>query len=322
MKRQSSTSPPTNAKTENIHVSPAVLEAARKDGEELLRDLRTSLGGLTQAEAEERARRTGPNEVAQERKEGWPVRLLKIVRNPLVILLTTLSTISFATGDARAGSVMAIMVALSVGLRFWQEARADAAAEKLKAMIHVTATAVRDGVAKEMPLRDLVPGDIIQLSAGDMIPGDVRVLSSKDLFVSQGSLTGESLPVEKSHDPETKEESSPTELTNICFMGTSVESGTATAAVVTTGVHTYLGSMARSITAERTETSFDQGLNRFTWLMMQFMAVMVPLVFLINGFTEHDLKGAFFFAMAVAFALTPAIVPLTVSVCRSQWQLA
>ena len=126
------------------------------------------------------------------------------------------------------------MVVLSVGLRFWQEARADAAAEKLKAMIHVTATVVRDGAAREMPLRDLVPGDIIKLAAGDMIPGDVRLLSSKDLFVSQGSLTGESLPVEKFHDPETKEESSPTELKNICFMGTSVESGTATAVVVTT----------------------------------------------------------------------------------------
>jgi Mg2+-importing ATPase len=313
---------PTKAKNHNIQVSPAVLDAAWKDGEELLRDLRTSLGGLTQAEAEERARTTGPNEVAQERKQGWPVRLLKIIRNPLVILLTTLSAISFATGDARAGSVMAIMVALSVGLRFLQEARADAAAEKLKAMIHVTATAIRDGVAKEMPLRDLVPGDIIRLSAGDMIPGDVRVLSSKDLFVSQGSLTGESLPVEKFHDPETKEESSPTELKNTCFMGTSVESGTATAVVVTTGVHTYLGSMARSITAERTQTSFDQGLNRFTWLMLQFMAVMVPLVFLINGFTKHNWKDAFFFAMAVAVGLTPEMLPMIVSVCLSKGALA
>ena len=200
---------PTKTKNQNIHVSPAVLDAARKDGEELLRDLRTSLGGLTQAEAEERARTAGPNEVAQERKQGWPVRVLKIIRNPLVILLTTLSAVSFLTGDARAGTVMAVMVALSVGLRFWQEARADAAAEKLKAMIHVTATVVRDGAAREIPLRDLVPGDIIKLAAGDMIPGDVRLLSSKDLFVSQGSLTGESLPVEKFHDPETKEESSP-----------------------------------------------------------------------------------------------------------------
>jgi Mg2+-importing ATPase len=313
---------PTKTKNQNIRVSPAVLDASRKDEGGLLRDLRTSPGGLTQAEAEKRARATGPNEVAQERKQGWAVRLLKIIRNPLVILLTTLSAVSFLTGDARAGSVMAVMVALSVGLRFWQEARADAAAQKLKAMIHVTATVVRDGAAREIPLRDLVPGDIIKLAAGDMIPGDVRLLSSKDLFVSQGTLTGESLPVEKFHGPETTEESSPTELKNTCFMGTSVESGTATAAVVTTGVQTYLGSMARSITGERAQTSFDQGLNRFTWLMMQFMAVMVPLVFLINGFTKHDWKGAFFFAMAVAVGLTPEMLPMIVSVCLSNGALA
>ena len=265
---------------------------------------------------------TGPNEVAQERKQGWLVRLLKMTRNPLVILLTTLSAISFLTGDARAGTVMAMMVVLSVSLRFWQEARADAAAEKLKAMIHVTATVVRDGVPREIALRDLVPGDIIKLAAGDMIPGDVRLLSSKDLFVSQGSLTGESLPVEKIHEPQVKEESSPTELKNICFMGTSVESGTAIAAVVTTGVQTYLGSMARSITGERAPTSFDRGLDRFTWLMMQFMAVMVPLVFLINGFTKHDWKGAFFFALAVAVGLTPEMLPMIVSVCLSNGALA
>jgi len=308
-------------KNQNIHVSPAVLDAARKDGEALLRDLRTSLDGLTQAEAEERARTTGPNEIAQERKQGWPIRVAKIIRNPLVILLTTLSAISYLTGDARAGSVMVGMVVLSVGLRFWQEARADSAAEKLKAMIHVTATVVRDGAAREIPLRNLVPGDIVKLAAGDMIPGDVRLLSSKDVFVSQGSLTGESLPVEKFHDPETKEEASPTELKNTCFMGTSVESGTATAVVVTTGVQTYLGSMARSITGERPLTSFDQGLNRFTWLMMRFMAVMVPLVFLINGFTKHDWKGAFFFALAVAVGLTPEMLPMIVSVCLSNGAL-
>jgi P-type Mg2+ transporter len=182
----------TNAKNQNISVSPAVLDAARKEGEELLRSLRTTPGGLTQTEAEERARATGPNEVAQERRQGWPTRLLKIIRNPLVVLLATLSALSFSTGDSRAGTVMAAMVALGVALRFFQEARADAAAAKLKAMIHVTATVVRDGDPREMALRDLVPGDIIHLSAGDMIPGDVRVLSSKDLFVSQGSLTGES----------------------------------------------------------------------------------------------------------------------------------
>src|SRR6202142_395397 len=313
---------PTKSKNQNIRVSPPVLDAARKDGEQLLRDLRTSPAGLTQAEAEERARTTGPNEVAQERKQGWLLRLLKIIRNPLVILLTTLSAVSFLTGDARAGIVMAIMVMLSVGLRFWQEARADAAAEKLKAMIHVTATVVRDGAAREIPLRDLVPGDIVKLAAGDMIPGDVRVLSSKDLFVSQGSLTGESLPVEKFHDPETEKGTSPTELKNTCFMGTSVESGTPTEVVVATGAQTYLGSMAHSITGERVLTSFDQGLNRFTWLMMKFMTVMVPVVFLINGFTKHDWKSAFFFALAVAVGLTPEMLPMIVSVCLSKGALA
>src|SRR5579872_3552185 len=313
---------PAKSKNHNIRISPAVLDAAGKDGEELLQSLRTNPGGLTQTEAEERARATGPNEVAQERRQGWPVRLLKIIRNPLVILLGILSAISFATGDARAGTVMAIMVALSVGLRFLQEARADAAAAQLKAMIHVTATVLRDGSAREMPLRDLVPGDVIKLSAGDMIPGDVRVLSAKDLFVNQGSLTGESFPVEKFHDAETKVVSSPTEFKNTCFMGTSVESGTATAVVVATGVRTYLGSMARAITEDEPPTSFDQGLTRFTWLMIKLMAVMVPLVFLINGFTKHDWKSAFFFAMAVAVGLTPEMLPMIVSVCLSKGALA
>ena len=311
-----------SSKGKNIQVSPAVVEAARMTGDELLLKLQTVPGGLTQVAAEERARTVGPNEVAQEKPQTWPIRLLKIIRNPLVILLTTLSGVSFSTGDARAGTVMAMMVVLSVGLRFLQEARADAAAAKLRAMIHVTATVVRDGTPKEIPLHDLVPGDIIHLSAGDMIPGDVRLLSSKDLFVSQGSLTGESLPVEKLQDVETKAVTSPTEFNNICFMGTSVQSGTATAVVVTTGVQTYFGSMARSITGERVQTSFDLGLNRFTWLMIRIMAVMVPLVFLINGFTKHDWKGAFFFALAVAVGLTPEMLPMIVSVSLSKGALA
>ncbi len=196
--------PVPRAKNHNIRVSPAVLDAAGKDSDELLRSLLTTSRGLTQVEAQDRARKMGPNVVAQERRRGWFLRLLIILRNPLVILLAALSSISFATGDPRAGSVMAGMVVLSAALRFLQEARADAAAAKLKAMIHVTATVVRDGNAGELPLRDLVHGDIIHLSAGDMIPGDVRVLSAKDLFVSQGTLTGESLPVEKFHDADSR----------------------------------------------------------------------------------------------------------------------
>ena len=308
----------------SIHVSAAVLDAACRDGEELYRSLRTSPAGLTEAEAQQRSRETGPNEVTQERREGWLLRLLKIIRNPLVILLSGLSAVSFITGDAPAGGVMAGMVVLSVALRFFQEARADAAAAKLKAMIHVTATVTRDGETKEMPLRDLVAGDVIKLSAGDMIPGDVRIISCKDLFVNQGSLTGESLPVEKFHEPQMDgaAASSPAELKNICFMGASVQSGTATAVIAATGVNTYLGSMAGSITAAQAPTSFDQGLSRFTWLMIRFMLVMVPLVFLINGFTKHDWKSAFFFAMAVAVGLTPEMLPMIVSVCLAKGALA
>src|SRR5665213_2355313 len=201
------------------------------------------------------------------------------------------------------------MVVLSATLRFVQEARADAAAAKLKAMIHVTANVFRDGKALEMPLRDLVPGD-------------VRVLTEKDLFVSQGTLTGESYPVEKFHDADPNASNSPIDLKNICFMGTSVESGTATAVVVVTGANTYLGTMAGSITEEEPPTSFDRGLSRFTWLMIQFMAVMVPLVFLINGFTKHEWKSAFFFAMAVAVGLTPEMLPMIVSVCLSKGAIA
>jgi Mg2+-importing ATPase len=315
-------SPVAKAKNHNIRVSPAVLDAAGKDGDALLQSLHTTPEGLAQAEAEARARTAGPNEVAQERRRGWFIRLLIILRNPLVILLAALSSISFATGDARAGIVMACMVVLSATLRFVQEARADAAAAKLKAMIHVTANVFRDGKAQEMPLRDLVPGDIINLNAGDMIPGDVRILTAKDLFVSQGTLTGESYPVEKFHDSDPEASNSPIDLKNICFMGTSVESGTATAVVVVTGVNTYLGTMAGSITEEAPPTSFDRGLSRFTWLMIQLMAVMVPLVFLINGFTKHDWKSAFFFAMAVAVGLTPEMLPMIVSVCLSKGAIA
>jgi Mg2+-importing ATPase len=313
---------PGNAPSDAIRVAPAVLDAAGKDADLLLQDLKTTVNGLTDAQAGERTAAVGPNEIARERSLGPLARVLKIVRNPLVILLTLLSAISYFTGDARAGTVIAVMVALSVGLRYFQEARADEAAQKLRAMIHVTATVVRAGEPHEIALRDLVPGDIVRLAAGDMIPGDIRLLSQKDLFVSQGSLTGESLPVEKFHEPQPVVDNSPTELKNICFMGTSVESGTATAVVVTTGVHTYLGGMARSITGERTLTSFDQGLNSFTWLMLRFMAAMVPLVFLINGFTKHDWKEAFFFAMAVAVGLTPEMLPMIVSVCLSKGALA
>ena len=187
--------------------------------------------------------------------------------------------------------VMLVMVALAVTLRFTQELRADSAAAKLKAMIKVTATVIRDGQASELPLGELVPGDVVKLAAGDMIPADVRLISCKDLFLIQSVLTGESMPSEKFSALQNGDASSPVDLTNLCFLGTTVESGTATALVVATGARTYMGSMASAIVTQQVQTSFDKGVSRFTWLMIRFMLVMVPLVFLINGLTKHDLEG-------------------------------
>jgi Mg2+-importing ATPase len=297
-------------------------ETALKDAAEILQALGTSLNGLSEEEAARRLEEHGLNEVGPQKHEGWLQRLYIAGRNPLVILLTVLAVLSFATGDFRAGSVMLLMVVLGLSLRFVQESRADTAAAKLKAMISVTATVVRDGQAREIPLQQLVPGDIIRLSAGDMIPGDVRLVSVKDLFVIQATLTGESMPVEKTEARDTRPNVSPIEHTNICFLGTSVESGSAVAVIAATGAQTYFGKMARSLAGQQVETAFDRGVKQFTWLMIRFMLVMVPLVFVINGFTKHDWKEAFFFSLAVAVGLTPEMLPMIVSVCLSKGALA
>jgi len=312
----------TGEKNANGQRADLMRDAATQDTAEILQRLNTSLAGLSEEEAAERLDVFGPNEVAQERKHEWLHRLWLAVRNPLVILLTILATVSYATGDLRAGTVMLLMVVLGVSLRFVQETKANNAAAKLKAMIKVTATVVRDGQAKEIPLQKLVPGDIVKLSAGDMIPADVRLLAAKDLFIIQGTLTGESLPVEKSEARDLRANVSSIEHTNICFLGTSVESGAATAVIVVTGTQTYFGKMASSLMGQQIETAFEKGVKKYVWIMLTFMLAMVPMVFLINGLFKHNWKDAFFFAMAVAVGLTPEMLPMIVSVCLSKGALA
>jgi Mg2+-importing ATPase len=299
-----------------------VQEVARTDRDAALRLCGSASDGLTQEEAERRLATSGANEIAAHGPPPWPLRLLHTLRNPLVILLAILAAVSLATGDVRAATVMSLMIVLGVTLRFVQEARADSAAAALRAMIRVTATALRDGQPREVPLREIAPGDIVLLAAGDMVPADVRLLAAKDLFVSQSSLTGESLPVEKGDTLAGVPDQAPLERANLCFLGTSVQSGTAKAVVVETGGRTLFGAMARSITQAAPETAFDRGINRFTWLMIRFIAVMVPVVFLINGLTKHDWRSAFFFALAVAVGLTPEMLPMIVSVCLSKGAMA
>jgi Mg2+-importing ATPase len=303
-------------------VSPVLAEAARKSADEVYASLNTAAGGLSQAEAEERLARHGPNEIAREKRHTLLGRLWLASRNPLVVLLTVLAAVSFVTGDFRAGTVILSMVVLGLSLRFVQETRADNAADKLKAMIKVTATVLRDGQPKELPLGELVPGDVVKLSAGDMIPGDLRLVAAKDLFIVQATLTGESLPVEKTDTRDPRDNTSPLDCANICFLGTSVESGSATGVIVTTGPETYFGKVASSLAGQQIDTAFEKGVKKFTWLMIRFMLVMVPLVFVINGVTKHDWKEAFFFAMAVAVGLTPEMLPMIVSVCLSKGAMA
>ncbi len=305
-----------------IQAGPLLDEASGRTTAQVFQMLGSGPGGLTEAEAAERLAKHGPNEIGSEERHGWWHRFYTASRNPLVILLTVLAILSYATGDFRAGTVMLLMVVLGVSLRFVQETRADNAAAKLKAMISVTATVIREGQAHEIPLSQLVPGDVVKLACGDMIPGDVRLISAKDLFVTQATLTGESLPVEKSDALDTRDKVSCIERHNLCFLGTSVETGSATAAILATGGQTYFGKVARSLSTRVVETAFDRGVKKFTWLMIRFMVVMVPLVFLINGITKHDWKEAFFFALAVAVGLTPEMLPMIVSVCLSKGALA
>jgi Mg2+-importing ATPase len=258
--------------------------------------------------------------------------LIRNFTNPFVVVLLILGTVSYLTGDRKAVIVVTVMVTVSVILRFIQEYRSSRAAEKLEAMVRTTATVRRQheeeeasGVirlvskAKEIPIQEIVSGDIIELSAGDMIPADARLIESKDLFVSQSVLTGEALPVEKhvtlptTMDKASRETSDPLSRCNLCFLGTNAVSGHALAAVVATGSSTMIGHLAKSVTGHRSETSFDRGVNSVSWVLIRFMLVMTPVIFLLNGFMKGDWRESFLFAVAVAVGLTPEMLPMVVT---------
>ncbi len=329
-------------KTENTLTIKA-LEEAQNSLDNILSKFQSSLSGLTQENAKSRLEQYGKNEVAREKVPSAFVQLLLAFKNPFIFVLLTLAIVSFVTDywlplqsgeetDLTGIIIILTMVTLSGLLRFWQEFRSNRAAEALKSMIRTTATVLRRPNKNmpaehiEVPLSDIVPGDIVLLSAGDMIPADIRLIESRDLFVSQAVLTGESIPVEKydtlgAVSQKTSEEVNPSEINkdnvldvnNICFMGTNVVSGTAKAIVVATGADTHFGSLAKSIVGSRAETSFDRGVNSVSWLLIRFMLVMVPIVLLINGFTKGDWGEAVLFALAVAVGLTPEMLPMIVS---------
>ncbi|WP_347254129.1 magnesium-translocating P-type ATPase [Leminorella grimontii] len=318
----------------------AIEREAAYGQDQTLANLNCNRIGLTQEDANERLAAFGPNHVAHEKAPHALVQLVSAFNNPFIYVLLALAAISFFTDywlplqageetDVTGVSIILIMVSLSGLLRFWQEYRTNRASEALKSMVHTTATVLRRANAgakpamQEVSIHDLVPGDIITLSAGDMVPADVKLLNSRDLFISQAILTGESIPIEKydalgnvsqkSSDAVHGGERGVLELSNVCLMGTNVTSGTATAVVVATGDRTYFGSLAKSIVGSRAQTAFDRGVNSVSWLLIRFMLVMVPVVLLINGFTKGDWAEAALFALAVAVGLTPEMLPMIVS---------
>jgi Mg2+-importing ATPase len=313
---------------------------AARNLDETLANLGGTRDGLVELDAIERLAKDGPNEVAHEKPPHWLAQLLVCFKNPFIIVLVTLAIIQYVSNpdDPRPIIIIGVMVAISVGLQFWQEYRSAVAAEKLKALVRTTATVLRraspDAQAepREVPIRELVPGDLVRLSAGDLVPADVRLVSSRDLFVSQAALTGEALPVEKYDTLGSAVEKSATnriferdahlDLANICFLGTNVVSGTATAIAVATGPHTYFGSLARSIIGKRAETSFDRGVKSVSWVLIRFMLIMVPIVFLINVVTKGDWLQAVLFAVSVAVGLTPEMLPMLVSANLAKGALA
>ena len=296
--------------------------------------LNINLNGLTEEEVDESRDKYGSNKVKKEKKKSIPERLAEAFINPFTVVLICLAVVSTVTDiifpilhmfgntkkDFNPVTVIIIltMVFVSGVLRFIQESRSGDAAAKLLAMITTTCTVTRQNKSHiEIPLDEVVVGDIVYLSAGDMIPADVRIIEAKDLFVSQSSLSGESEPIEKLAIVCEKKDNI-TEYTNIAFMGSNVISGSATAIVVSVGDNTLFGSMTSAIATESVETNFTKGVNAVSWVLIRFMLVMVPLVFVINGVTKGNWISAFLFAISIAVGLTPEMLPMIVTSCLAK----
>jgi Mg2+-importing ATPase len=296
--------------------------------------LDTSQSGLTSQEAANRLQVYGYNELAQKKKRTGVVEVLYHLRNPLVFILLFAGLISgIISIEQNQQPVDAIIifsiVIMSVVLDVYQESKAENSAEMLKKRVVTTATVLRDGAKKEVRLPEVVPGDIVYLSAGDVVPADSRVISLKDLYVDQSGLTGESFPVEKTTAPPKEAKSvTITEANDYIFLGTSVVSGTANAVAVRTGGSTEYGKIAKELVGRPPETEFERGLRRFGFLIMQVALVLVIFIFFINTFVKSfffnqsaDVLNSLLFAVAIAVGLTPELLPMIVSVNLSEGAL-
>jgi len=301
-----------------------LVNASVKDSDVLLVQFDNTYSGLDKEQVEEMRDEYGENRLTKQKKHGWLVRLLSAFLNPFSVVLVIIGAFSLIfDGDPIASIIVFAMVCFSGLLKFSQEMRNNNAAEKLSEMVETTVHVQRkiyneesermESQKMEIPLDELVVGDILYLAAGDMIPADVRVLKAKDLFISQSALTGESEPVEKFCATVCAKADNPLELNNLAFMGTNVISGSATALVLAVGDDTVFGGIAGQLQVKKAQTSFEKGISSVSWVLIRFMLIMVPVVFLLNGLIKNDWPNSFLFAISVAVGLTPEMLPMIVS---------
>jgi Mg2+-importing ATPase len=300
-----------------------LLKAAGRKGDTLLIRYDNSAAGYDEDDVQEMREEYGVNIITKQKEDSLIKHFAGAFINPFTIVLFALAVIALVTEDYPAVIIVLSMVLISGLLRFFQELRSGNAAKRLSEMVETTASAARKfkdkesgetfSQKKEIPMDEIVVGDVVYLAAGDMVPADVRIIQARDLFVSQSALTGESEPVEKFAQTVTRTGNNPLELNNLAFMGTNVISGSATALVITVGDDTVLGSIAQQLQTKKAPTSFDKGVNSVSWVLIRFMLVMVPVVLLVNGFTKGNWFDAFLFALSVAVGLTPEMLPMIVS---------
>jgi Mg2+-importing ATPase len=293
--------------------------------EEVYGRLKTSPQGLSSEQAEERLEYYGPNELALQHKHSAIKEFLSHFKSPLVIILLIASLITGYLQEYANAAIILTIIFISVILDYYQESKAEKAAQLLKQKVTSTATVLRDGVRQEIKLPDIVPGDVIFLSAGDIAPADARVSNAKDLFINQSALTGESFPVEKTSAAVKTKTGSTGDWNNYCFMGTSVVSGTASAVVVKTGSATEYGKIAKKLAEKSPETEFERGIKAFGYLIMQVTFLLVIFVFLaisLRNPTDTGVVSALLFAVALAVGLTPELLPMIITINLSRGAMA
>jgi len=278
--------------------------------EVLFEKFQTSPTGLSEQEAQKRLSDYGPNEAARKQKRALVIQFILKFFHPLIVLLVVIAAVTFWTGDPVSGTIIALMAVMSVVLGFYQEYRAGQEAERLSEMVRATATVFRNGKPKEIPIKQIVPGDVVDLFAGDMIPADLRIIQAKDLFINQSALTGESMPVEKT----------PTS-NSVAFMGSSVVSGTALGVVIKTGLATEFGEISKRLASIDQPTSFDKGINKFVWMMIWAMLGLVVFICTVDSFKDKFMD-ALLFSLSVAIGLTPEMLPMLVTINLSKGAIA